>query len=307
MKIFLAGHNGMAGSAIYKELLACGYNNIIVRNRSELDLLNQKQVLEFFSKELPETVIIAAAKVGGIQANIANPYTFLFDNLQIQNNIINSSYIFGVKNIIFLASSCIYSKNTEQPMKEENLFDGRLEPTNEGYALAKIAGIKLLEGLNSQHKLHSTTLIPCNLYGPNDSFDLNLSHVLSALVKRFVDAKKDGVNEIKLWGTGNARREFMHVTDLAKSVVFFLENPILNNYINVGTGFDISIKDLAELISSKVDYKGSILWDNTMPDGMKKKCMDVSKMNQHGFQPTIRLEDGIIEMINIYNNLKNKV
>ena len=307
MKIFLAGHNGMAGRAINKELISSGYNDVIVRNRTQLDLLNQKQVLDFFSKELPEIVIIAAAKVGGIQANIANPYTFLYDNLQIQNNIINSSLLFGVKKIIFLASSCIYPKDTDQPMKEENLFEGRLEPTNEGYALAKIAGIKLLEGLNSQYNLCSTTLIPCNLYGPNDSFDLNLSHVLSALVKRFVDAKKDGVSEIKLWGTGNARREFMHVTDLAKSVIFFLKHPVSYNYINVGTGFDISIRDLAELISSKVGYKGSIFWDSTMPDGMKKKCMDVSKMNQHGFEPSIMLEDGIIEMINIYNNIKNIV
>ncbi len=305
VKIFIAGHKGMVGSAIMRVLMKKGFSNLITRDKKELDLLKQVEVEQFFHQEKPDMVILAAAKVGGIQANIKNPAIFLYDNLMIQNNVIEMSYRYGIKKLVFLGSSCIYPKNCPQPMKEEYLLTGLLEPTNEGYAIAKIAGIKLLEGYYKQFGFESISLMPCNLYGPNDSFDLNHSHVLSALIKRFSDAASSGASEITLWGTGTARREFMHVDDAAEGIYFMMENYHENNFINIGTGEDVSIKELAELIASLTGFTGVIHWDASKPDGMMKKCMDVSKMKSVGFEPKISLKNGIIQMIEIYNKENN--
>jgi GDP-L-fucose synthase len=302
-KIYIAGHNGMVGSAIYRLLVNNEYDSVIVKNRQELDLMNQSQVDDFFNTNNPEYVFLCAARVGGIQANISHPATFLLDNLVIQNNIIQSSLKYGVKKMLFLGSSCVYPKECKQPMKEEYLLTGELEPTNEGYAIAKIAGLKLIEGLRREFGFSGISIMPCNLYGPNDSFDLEHSHVLSALVKRFVDAYNENLSEITLWGTGIARREFMHVDDLADASLFMMLNYNEEKFINIGCGTDVSIKELAELVSSLVGYKGLIHWDATKPDGMLKKCMDVSKMTNLGFTPKISLEEGVLQMINLYKNL----
>lgn len=303
-RIFIAGHNGMVGSAIYRLLTNNHYGSIIVKNRLELDLMDQSQVDTFFNVNKPEYVFLCAAKVGGIQANISHPATFLLDNLVIQNNIIQSSLKFGVKKLLFLGSSCVYPKECKQPMKEEYLLSGKLEPTNEGYAIAKIAGLKLIEGLRKEFGFNGISLMPCNLYGPNDSFDLAHSHVLSALVKRFVDAYDENLSEITLWGTGIARREFMHVDDLAEASLYMMLNYNEDEFINIGSGTDISIMELAELVSSAVGYKGIINWDTTKPDGMLKKCMDVSKMTNVGFNPKINLEKGVTQMIDLYKKIK---
>jgi GDP-L-fucose synthase len=300
-KIFIAGHNGMLGSAILSLFNKELYNNILTANRKELDLCDPIQVKNFFQKEKPEYVILAAAKVGGINANIKQPVEFLQDNLYIQNNVISESFKNGVKKLVFLGSSCIYPKECIQPIKEEYLLDGKLEPTNEGYALAKIAGLKLAQFYNMQYGFNAISLMPCNLYGPNDSFDLEHSHVLSALVKRFSDAKRDNLDAITLWGSGIAKREFMHVHDAAKSVLHFLINYDKPELINIGWGIDISIKELAEKIANHIGFTGEILWDTTKPNGMLRKCLDVTKMKDLGFQPSISLDDGIIEMINLYN------
>ena len=303
-KLFLAGSTGMVGSATDRLLKMEGFLNIIRKSSKELDLTKTIDVNYFFNEERPEIVILAAAKVGGIKANIENPATFLFDNLVIQNNVIDASYKYGVKKLVFLGSSCIYPRECPQPMKEEYLLTGKLEPTNEGYAIAKIAGIKLLEFYKKQHGFDSISLMPCNLYGPNDSFDLSHSHVLSALVKRFTDAVNENVPEITLWGTGNARREFMHVDDCAKAILFMLENYKDNDFINIGTGVDISIKELAEMIAELTGFTGKINWDHSKPDGMLKKCMDVSRMREIGFEPRITLKEGTMEMIEIYKKIK---
>ncbi len=306
-KIFIAGHNGMVGSAINRLLQKNEYTNIITRNRNELDLKNQSEVNAFFHSQKPDYVFLCAAKVGGIQANIKHPGTFLMDNLQIQNNIIEAAYQNGVKKLLFLGSSCIYPKDCPQPMKEEYLLTGKLEPTNEGYAIAKIAGLKILEAYQKEFDFNGISLMPCNLYGPNDSFDLAHSHVLSALVKKFVDGVHDNTQEIILWGTGNARREFMHVDDVAMASLFMMNNYEDTEFINIGWGIDISIKELALLIAKLTNYKGNLVWDTSKPDGMMKKCMDVSKMIKNGFQPTIDLEKGIIDMITIYKTIKSKI
>ncbi|MFY9164424.1 GDP-L-fucose synthase family protein [Aquirufa antheringensis] len=300
-KIYIAGHNGMVGSSIKKLLIEKEYDNILVKNKSELNLLDQTAVSDFFLNERPEVVILAAAKVGGINANIQSPADFLYQNLQIQNNIIHSSHLSRVKKIIFLGSSCIYPKDCLQPMKEEYLLTGKLEETNEGYALAKISGLKMLEFYKKQYGLNSLSLMPCNLYGPNDSFNLEHSHVLSALVKRFSDAVIENSSEIKLWGTGIARREFMHVDDLARAVLHFSNSDIEVPFFNIGWGDDISIKELALLIANKVKFNGKIIWDDTKPNGMLRKCMDVTLMKSLGFSPNIDLSNGIDEMIKIYN------
>ena len=305
-KIFLGGHKGMVGSAINKILINQNYSNIITASRENLDLLNQRAVENYFKAEKPEYTIIAAAKVGGIKANITYPANFLYENLQIQNNLIHYSALYGVKKLVFLGSSCIYPKDSPQPMKEEYILNGKPEPTNEGYALAKIIGLKMCEYYYKQYNLNSICLMPPNLYGPNDSFDLEKSHVLSALVKRFVDAKVEGVEELKLWGSGIARREFMHVNDCARAVLYFFQNYDYINYINIGWGYDISIKELAIVIAELVGYNGNIIWDKTKPDGMLRKCMDVSKMKGTGFMPEILLKEGIEEMINNYIQLRNR-
>lgn len=303
-RIYLAGHTGMVGSAILRLLNAKGFNELILATSKELDLTNQSAVNNFIKINKPELVILCAAKVGGIQANIDNPATYLLDNLQIQNNVITASLQQGVSQFVFLGSSCIYPRECPQPMREEYLLTGKLEPTNEGYAIAKISGIKLLEGLKKQYGFNSISLMPCNLYGPNDSFDLKHSHVLSALVKRFTDAKDNNDNEITLWGTGIARREFMHVDDVARSVLYMLEHYQSHEFINIGCGYDISIKELAALIASKTGFAGDIKWDTSKPDGMLRKCMDVSRMKSLGFEPSIHLEEGVEQMIQIYKQLK---
>lgn len=308
-KIYIAGHTGMVGSAVHRLLSNQGFNNIITATSKILDLRNSNQVKLFFKENKPEIVIFAAAKVGGINANIKFPVEFLKDNLEIQNNIISESFNNKVKKFVFLGSSCIYPKNCPQPMKEEYLLSGPLEPTNEGYALAKIAGLKLVEYYSKQYGFDAISLMPCNLYGPNDSFDLEHSHVLSALVRKFVDAKENNCKEVIVWGTGLARREFMHVEDLAKSIIYCIKNYSNPNFINIGHGNDISIKELAEKIANLACYDGKIIFDSSKPDGMLRKCMDVTKMKEINFMPKIDLETGIQEMISIYKELKkyNKI
>ncbi len=303
-KIYISGHNGMVGNATIKIFKEAGYHHIITASRNELDLTKQTDVFEFIERERPEIVILAAAKVGGIQANIDNPATFLMDNLQIQNNLISAAHRYGVEKFVFLGSSCIYPKECEQPMKEEMLMTGKLEPTNEGYALAKIAGLKLLEGMHRQFGMQSISLMPCNLYGPNDSFDLSHSHVLSALIKRLSDAKDLNMKEIELWGSGNARREFMHVEDCARAIHYMLNNYSDHEFINIGWGEDVSIKELAELILDELNYDILIKWNTNKPDGMLRKCMDVTRMKNLGFEPKITLRDGIKQMLEIYKTLK---
>lgn len=303
--LFITGHKGMVGSALNRYInIQEKQLDIITASSSELDLRDQSAVFDFFAQKKPDMVVLAAAKVGGIQANIDNPATFLYDNLCIQNNVIQASYLNGVKKFVFLGSSCIYPRESPQPMKENYLLDGKLEPTNEGYALAKIAGIKLLEGYKKQYGFNSISLMPCNLYGPNDSFDLKHSHVLSALVKRFTDARDNNDPCIVLWGTGVARREFMHVDDLARAILFFIKKYDHHEFINVGWGIDISIKELAEMIAANVGYKGEIKWDDNKPNGMLRKCMDVTKMKSMGFEPSITLAQGVAQMIDIYKNIK---
>jgi len=300
-KIYIAGHKGMVGGAVKRLLQQEGYTNLIYATSKELDLTDAIQVKSFFEKHKPEYVILAAAKVGGIQANIDNPAVFLYDNLAIQNNIIHQAYLNGTEKLVFLGSSCIYPKEASQPMKEEYLLTGKLEPTNEAYALAKIAGLKLCQMYYRQYGFKTISLMPCNLYGEGDSFDLKHSHVLSALVKRFSDAKVQNTESVTLWGTGIAQREFMNVTDCAKSVLFMMENYTdYDQFINIGWGEDISIKDLAHLIAKKVGYQGKIEWDSSKPNGMLKKCMEVSRMKEMGFVPTIDLEEGIDQMIESY-------
>lgn len=302
--IFIAGHNGMVGSSILRCFLKKGFENILIKNKKELDLRNQKEVDGFFRSNKIECVILAAAKVGGIQANISYPADFFYDNLLIQTNVIYAAKNNNVKKIIFLGSSCIYPTECSQPMKEEYLLSGPLEPTNEGYALAKVTGIKMLKAFNNQYGLESLTIIPPNLYGPNDSFDLENCHVLSALVKRFFDAKTKKLKDIMLWGTGIARREFMHVDDIAEAVCFLLNQKIEDDILNIGHGKDISIKELAIIIAKKIKFNGEILWDTSKPNGMLKKCMDVSKMEKINFVPKINLKEGIDQMINEYKKIK---
>lgn len=296
----------MVGSATHRLLNQQGFENLLTAERERLDLTDPLAVSRYFEEHKPEVVILCAAKVGGIQANIDNPATFLLDNLQIQNNVMSASLKNNTKKFVFLGSSCIYPKDCPQPMKEEYLLTGKLEPTNEGYALAKIAGMKLLEGFSKQYGFNSISLMPCNLYGPNDSFDLKHSHVLSALVKRFVDAGEGNSPAVTLWGTGIARREFMHVDDMARAILFMLENYESSQFINVGTGVDISIKELAEMIAEMSGYTGEIRWDSSKPNGMLRKCMDVSRMAALGFKPEITLRAGVEQMIAIYKGLKKQ-
>jgi GDP-L-fucose synthase len=301
-KIFLTGHTGMVGQYTLDKLLNKNYTNIIVSTSKDLDLRNQNAVDNFFDKFRPEIVIHIAAKVGGIASNIAYPSDFIYDNIMMEFNIFNACLKYKIEKVVFLGSSCIYPKNCQQPMKEEYLLTGQLEPTNEFYSIAKIAGLKLLEAFNIQHGLNSISLMPSNIYGPNDSFDLKHAHVLSSLVKRFSDAKKNNLSSITLWGTGIAKREFTYVSDISSSIIYFLENDIEDQFINIGTGIDITIKELAELIKNKIEYKGDIIWDSNKPDGMLKKCLDISKMKKYGFITEVSLDKGIDNVIKSYNN-----
>lgn len=292
-KIYIAGHRGMVGSAIYRKLSAEGFNNIVVRSSSELDLRNQGAVAEFFEAQKPDYVFLAAAKVGGIMANNIYRAEFLMDNLQIQNNVIDSAHRNGVKKLLFLGSSCIYPKMAPQPLKEEYLLTGLLEPTNEPYAIAKIAGIKLCESYRSQYGANFISAMPTNLYGPNDNYDLNNSHVLPAMIRKFHEAREEGRTEMELWGTGSPLREFLHVDDLADACYFLMREYDGPEHVNVGVGDDLSIRGLAELIKNVVGYEGEIIWNTAKPDGTPRKLMDVSKLHALGWKHTIGLEEGI--------------
>jgi len=306
-RIYIAGHCGMVGSAIFRKLKEKGYRNIVCRSHEHLDLTLQKDVADFFDKEQPQYVFLAAARVGGIQANIEYPAKFLYENLAIQNNVIHQSYLNGVKKFCFLGSSCIYPRECPQPMKEEYLLTGPLEPTNEGYALAKITGFKMIEFYRKQYGFLGISVMPCNLYGTNDSFDPLYSHVLSALVKKIVDAVDSETQSVTIWGTGEARREFMHVDDAAESILFLMEHYDSPKIINIGWGEDVSIKELAILIAQKAAFEGELIWDTSRPDGMLRKCMDVSRMKDFGYTPKITLEEGIQKTIEEYKELKRKV
>jgi len=292
-KIYIAGHRGMVGSAIWRALTAKGYNNLLGRTSAELDLKNQEAVKEFFNVEKPEVVIDAAARVGGILANSEYPYPFLMENLQIQNNLIDAAHITEAKKFIFLGSSCIYPKLATQPLKEEYLLTGSLEPTNEWYAIAKIAGVKACEAIRKQYGRYFVSLMPTNLYGPNDNFDLKTSHVLPAMIRKFHEAKLNNNEPVELWGSGTPMREFLHVDDMADAVVFALENKLPEHLYNIGTGKDLTIKELAGTIQKVVGHNGEIVWDSSKPDGTPRKLMNVNKMKAAGWKASIDLEKGI--------------
>ena len=325
-KIFIAGATGMAGGAIKKQLKLSGYGKalnkgiLLTPNRKELDLLEAKLVEDWFKKNKPTVVVIAAAKVGGIIANTNSPTEFLLDNLKIQNNIIENSWKFGVKRLLFLGSSCIYPKFASQPIKEEYLLSNKLEPTNEAYAIAKIAGIKLCQSLRKQYNFDAISLMPTNLYGHGDNYHPSNSHVFAALIKKFCDAKKHLTKEVTCWGSGNPLREFLHVEDLGKAVVFALENwdPNSNeapkdennkpiDFLNVGTGKDISIFNLAKLIAKKVGYEGKIIWDHSKPDGTPRKLLNVEKLKNLGWNAETDIEQGIEITIKNYCQIRDNI
>lgn len=292
-KIFIAGRNGMAGSSIEKEFRKRGYDNIIGLSSKELDLKNQVAVEQYFSEEKPEYVILAAAKVGGIMANIESPAEFLYDNLVIQNNVIHCSYKYDVKKLLFLASSCIYPRLSPQPMKEEYLLDGKVEPTNEGYAIAKIAGLKMCQMYNKQYGTDFISVMPCNIYGIGDNFDPQKSHVVAGLIRKFHEAKQENKERVEVWGTGKARRELMFNEDLADACIYLFESYSGNDFFNVGTGKDHSISELAYLIKKVVGFDGEIKFDSTKPDGMPQKLLDVSNLEEAGWIYKTELEDGL--------------
>jgi GDP-L-fucose synthase len=297
IKIYIAGHTGMVGSAVWRALTAKGYINLIGKTSAELDLRNQSAVSAFFESEKPVVVIDAAARVGGILANIKMPYSFLMENLQIQNNLIDSAHKTEVQKFIFLGSSCIYPKMAPQPLKEEYLLTSALEPTNEWYAIAKIAGVKACEAVRKQYGKDFISLMPTNLYGSNDNFDLQSSHVLPAMIRKFHEAKVNSTEAYKepveLWGTGTPLREFLHVDDIAEAVVFAFENNLGDTLYNIGSGKELTIKALAALVQRIVGHQGEIKWDNSKPDGTPRKLMDVSKMTEAGWEAKIELEEGI--------------
>lgn len=295
-KIYIAGHRGMVGSAILRNLQKEGYSNFVVRNSDELDLRNQNAVADFFETEKPEYVFLAAAKVGGIIANNTYRADFLYENLMIQNNVIHQSYLNGVTKLLFLGSSCIYPKMAPQPLKEEYLLTGLLEETNEPYAIAKIAGIKLCDAYRAQYGCNFISVMPTNLYGLNDNYDLTNSHVLPALLRKFHEAKEKNEKEVTVWGTGTPRREFLHADDMAAACIFLMQEFDEQGLVNIGVGKDISIKELAELIKEITGYTGNIIFDTTKPDGTPRKWMDVTKLNKLGWQATINLRQGI-EMV----------
>ena len=292
-KIYVAGHNGMVGSAIVRKLKSLGHNNLVLKSSKELDLRNLEDVTSFFKKERPEFVFLAAAKVGGILANSNFKADFIYDNLTIQNNVIKSAHLFKVEKLLFLGSSCIYPKNAPQPIKEEYVLTGLLETTNEPYAIAKIAGLKMCQYFREQYGCNFISIMPTNLYGENDNFDLKSSHVLPALLRKFHDGKLNNENKVEIWGSGNPKREFLHVDDLADACVFLMNNYNKSETINVGTGEDISIKDLALLIKKITGFKGDLEWDSSMPDGTYRKLLDVSKIHNLQWKAKINLSDGI--------------
>jgi len=301
-KIYIAGHRGMVGSAILRALQAKGHNNFVLKTSLELDLRNQQAVADFFTLEKPDYVFLAAAKVGGIVANNTYRADFIHENIMIQSNVIHQAYLNGVKKLLFLGSSCIYPKLALQPLKEEYLLTGLLEPTNEPYAIAKIAGIKMCDAYRAQYDCNFISVMPTNLYGPNDNYDLNNSHVLPALLRKFITAKNNAETSVTIWGTGNPLREFLHADDLADACLFLMENYNEAGLVNIGVGEDISIFDLAVMVKKIVGFNGGIITDTTKPDGTPRKLMDVSKLNKLGWTASISLEMGIKK---VYEEIKN--
>ena len=301
-KVYIAGHRGMVGSAIFRKLQKEGFTNFVTRTSKELDLRNQAAVNEFFAKENPDYVFLAAAKVGGILANNTYRGEFIYDNLMIQNNVIHAAYINKVEKLMFLGSSCIYPKLAPQPLQEDYLLTGLLEPTNEPYAIAKIAGIKTCDAYRSQYGCNFISVMPTNLYGPNDNYDLKKSHVLPALMRKFIEAKRNNEPHVMLWGTGTPQREFLHVDDLADACYFLMENFSKEGLVNIGTGVDIAIKDLALLIKKTVGYQGEIKHDLSKPDGTPRKLMTIKKLKGLGWEPKITLEQGV-QMV--YDDVKH--
>ncbi|MDX1953772.1 MAG: GDP-L-fucose synthase [Verrucomicrobiota bacterium] len=291
--IFVAGHRGLVGSAIWRELQAQGYTRLIGKGRKELNLLDSNAVAEFYRNEKPEYVFVAAAKVGGILANNSHPAAFLYENLEIQNNLIHGAYKAGVKKLLFLGSSCIYPKLAPQPLKEEYLLTGPLEPTNEWYAIAKIAGIKMCQAYRREYGCDFISAMPTNMYGPNDNFDLETSHVLPALIRKFHEAKVSGPKQVVCWGTGTPLREFLYSDDLGRACIFLMKNYSEEQFVNVGFGSDISIRELAELIRQTVGFTGEITWDSSKPDGTPRKLMDSSRLASLGWKPSIDLKTGV--------------
>ena len=303
-KIYIAGHRGMVGSAILRQLKSEGYTNFILKTSSELDLRNQQAVADFFTKERPDYVFLAAAKVGGIIANNTYKGDFIYENLMIQNNVIHQSYLNSVKKLMFLGSSCIYPKMAPQPLKEEYMLTGELEPTNEPYAIAKIAGIKMCDAYRDQFGCNFISVMPTNLYGPNDNYDLKNSHVLPAMLRKFITAKRNNDPSVTIWGTGSPKREFLHANDLAEACLFLMKNYNDSGLVNIGIGEDISILDLAGLVKKIVGFKGEILTDPTKPDGTPRKLMDVSKLNSFGWKAKTTLEEGIQK---VYEEIKDTI
>ena len=301
VKIYIAGHRGMVGSAVWRALEAKGYHNLIGKSSQELDLRKQEAVNQFMIEQRPDVIIDAAAKVGGILANNDYPYPFLMENLQIQNNLIDAAHKNDVRKFIFLGSSCIYPKLAPQPLKEDYLLTNSLEPTNEWYAIAKIAGVKACEAIRKQFKKDFVSLMPTNLYGPFDNFDLKSSHVLPAMLRKFHEASQNNDAPVTLWGSGKPMREFLHVDDLAQAVIFALENVLPEYLYNVGTGTDVSIKNLAKIIQETTGHRGDIIWDASKPDGTPRKWMDSSKMHALGWQPTYSLSQGIMQTYSWFN------
>jgi len=297
LRVFVAGHRGMVGSAIVRRLIEAGFSDIVTRSSRELDLRDRTSALAFFEQERPEVVFLAAAKVGGILANDSYPADFLSDNLRIQLNVMDAAHEFGVERLVFLGSSCIYPKLAEQPISEEALMTGALEPTNDAYAVAKIAGIQQVKAMRKQHGRRWISVMPSNLYGPGDNYDPVGSHVLPALIRRFIEARDEGQAQITNWGTGSPLREFLFVEDLADACVFLLENYDSSEHINVGSGEDLSIKDLAAIVAEEVGFTGETLWDESKPDGTPRKLLDVSKINELGWRATTGLREGIRESI----------
>ncbi|MGZ4033641.1 MAG: GDP-L-fucose synthase [Bacteroidia bacterium] len=303
-KIYIAGHKGMVGSAIMRRLQKDGFTNFVTRNSKELDLRNQQAVADFFASEKPDYVFLAAAKVGGIVANNTYRADFIYENIMIQSNVIHHSYLNGVKKLMFLGSSCIYPKMAPQPLKEDYLLTGLLESTNEPYAIAKIAGIKMCDAYRSQYGCNFISVMPTNLYGPNDNYDLNNSHVLPALIRKFHTAKKENSTSVEIWGTGSPMREFLHADDLADACFYLMQNYNEAGLVNIGVGHDISIKDLALLVKKIVGFSGELKFDTSKPDGTPRKLMDVGKLHSFGWKDKIDLEEGIK---GVYSEVKDKL
>jgi GDP-L-fucose synthase len=306
-KIYIPGHRGMAGSAIKRNLESKCYHNLITRTHSELDLTNQQAVNHFFETQRPEYVFLAAAKVGGILANSTYPAEFIYENIMIEANVIHAAYTYGVKKLLFLGSSCIYPRLAPQPLKEEYLLTGELEVTNEAYAVAKIAGIRMCKHYNQQYGTNFISVMPTNLYGPNDNYDLDTSHVMAALIRKFHEAKMNNAPEVVVWGTGAPRREFLHVDDMADACVYLMENydaSDIGEFVNIGVGEDVTIRELAELIRDIVGYSGEIVYDTTKPDGTPQKLLDVSRLHRLGWEARISLRDGIKQAYKWYASKK---